>query len=125
MRMLRSLAFSQSHHLLAKRLNCCKQPGDVNPRPRLRAGAYLAPTSVQVVAIGGEEQVGEASVVAGRQQSKQGAVLAGVNAGTAGVRAAGVNGHAGAEAKAGDDATLALFLHCSQDESESLVRGTH
>lgn len=100
------------------RLNCCKQPGGVNPGPRLRAGAHLAPAGVQVVAIGGEKQVGEASVVAGRQQGQQGAVLAGVKAGAAGVRAAGVNGHAGAEAEAGDDATLALLLHCSKRGGE-------
>lgn len=60
--------------------------------------------------------MGEASVVAGGQQGQQGAILAGVKAGTAGVRAAGINGHAGAEAEAGDDATLALLLHCSRDE---------
>lgn len=60
--------------------------------------------------------MGEASVVAGGQQGQQGAVLAGVKAGTAGVRAAGVHGHAGAEAEAGDDATLALLLHCSREE---------
>lgn len=101
---------------LLSTLNCCKQPGDVSPRPRPRAGAHLAPAGVQVVAVGGEEQVGEASVVAGGQQGKQGAILAGVKAGTAGVRAAGVHGHAGAEAKAGDDATLALLLHCRRDE---------
>lgn len=60
--------------------------------------------------------MGEASVVAGGQQGQQGAVLAGVKAGAAGVRAAGVHGHAGAEAEAGDDATLALLLHCSREE---------
>lgn len=104
---------------LLSRLNCCKQPGNINSRPRLRAGAHLTPAGVQVVAIWGEEQVGEASVVAGRQKGQQGAVLAGVKAGAAGVRAAGVNGHAGAEAEAGDDATLALLLHCSRGERES------
>lgn len=78
--------------------------------------AHLAPAGVQVVAIGGEEQMGEASVVAGRQQSQQVAVLAGVEASAAGVRATGVNRLAGAEAKAGDDAALALFLHCSKDK---------
>lgn len=61
--------------------------------------------------------MGEASVVTGRQQSQQGAVLAGVEASTAGVRATGVNRLAGAEAKAGDDATLALLLHCSEDKT--------
>lgn len=95
---------------LLRTLNCCKQPGDVNPRP------HLAPAGVQVVAVGGEEQVGEASVVAGGQQGQQGAVLAGVKAGAAGVRAAGIHGHAGAEAEAGDDAALALLLHCSREE---------
>lgn len=81
-----------------------------------RSCVHLAPAGVQVVAIRGEEQMGEASVVAGRQQSQQGAVLAGVEASTAGVRATGVNRLAGAEAKAGDDATLALLLHCSEDK---------
>lgn len=75
----------------------------------------LAPAGVQVVAIGGEEQMGEASVVAGGQQGQQGAVLTGVEAGAAGVRAAGVNSLTRAEAEAGDDADLALFLHCSGD----------
>lgn len=60
--------------------------------------------------------MGEASMVTGRQQSQQGAVLARVEASTAGVRATGVNRLAGAEAKAGDDATLALLLHCSGDK---------
>lgn len=60
--------------------------------------------------------MGEASVVAGRQQSQQGAILAGVKAGAAGVGATGVNRLAGAEAKAGDDAALALLLHCSEDK---------
>jgi len=75
------------------------------------ACAHLAPAGVQVVAVGGEEQVGEASVVPGGQQGQQGAVLAGVEAGAAGVRAAGVNRLAGAEAEARDDAALALLLH--------------
>lgn len=79
------------------------------------ACVHLAPAGVQVVAVGGEEQMGEASVVAGRQQSQQGAVLAGVEASAAGVRATGVNRLARAEAKAGDDATLALLLNCSED----------
>lgn len=83
---------------------------------------HLAPAGVQVVAIRGEEQMGEASVVAGRQQSQQGAVLAGVEASAAGVRAAGVNRLAGAEAKAGDDATLALLLHCSEDNKVAFGR---
>lgn len=91
---------------------------------------HLAPAGVQVVAVRGEEQMGEASVVAGRQQSQQGAVLAGVEASTAGVRATGVNRLAGAEAKAGDDATLALLLHCSKDKrvafgrAHSLLKGS-
>ena len=66
--------------------------------------------------------MGEASVVAGGQQSQQGAVLAGVETGAAGVGAAGVNRLAGAEAKAGDDATLALLLHCSKDERVAFGR---
>lgn len=77
---------------------------------------HLAPAGVQVVAVRGEEQMGEASMVTGRQQSQQGAILAGVEASTAGVRATGVNRLAGAEAKAGDDATLALLLHYSEDK---------
>lgn len=81
----------------------------------VRVCFHLAPACVQVVAVGGEEQMGEASVVAGRQQSQQGAVLAGVEASAAGVRATGVNRLARAEAKAGDDATLALLLHCSEE----------
>ena len=75
--------------------------------------------------------MGEASVVAGGQQSQQGAVLAGVEAGAAGVRATGVNRLAGAEAKAGDDATLALLLHCGGDDNRvafgrafSLLKGS-
>ncbi len=72
---------------------------------RERVCVNLAPAGVQVVAIRGEEQMGEASVVAGRQQSQQGAVLAGVETSAAGVRATGVNRLAGAEAKARDDAT--------------------
>lgn len=79
---------------------------------------HLAPAGVQVVAVRGEDQMGEASVVAGRQQSQRGAVLAGVEASAAGVRATGVNRLAGAEAKARDDATLALLLHCSKEERE-------
>lgn len=60
--------------------------------------------------------MGQASVVTGRQQSQHGAVLAGVEASTAGIRATGINRLAGAEAKAGDDATLALLLHCREDK---------
>lgn len=60
--------------------------------------------------------MGEPSVVTGRQQSQQGAVLAGVEASAAGVRATGVNRLARAEAKAGDDATLALLFHCREDK---------
>ena len=96
----------------------------------VRSCAHLAPAGVQVVAVRGEEQMGEASVVAGRQQSQQGAVLAGVEASAAGVRATGVNRLAGAEAKAGDDATLALLLHCSEDmrvafgKALSLLKGS-
>lgn len=74
----------------------------------------LASTGVQVVAVGGEEQMGEASMVTGGQQGQQGAVLAGVEAGAAGEGAAGVNRQAGAEAQAGDDPALALLLHCSR-----------
>lgn len=81
---------------------------------------YLAAAGVQVVAVGGEEQMGETSVVTGRQQSQQGAVLAGVEASAAGVRATGVNRLARAEAKAGDDATLALLFHCGEDKRESI-----
>lgn len=88
----------------------------------VRACVHLASAGVQVVAVGGEEQMGEASVVAGRQQSQQGAVLAGVEASAAGVRATGINRLAGAEAKAGDDATLALFLHCSEDKRVAFGR---
>lgn len=69
-------------HLLS-RLNCFKQLGDINLRLRPPGGAHLASTGIQVVAIGGEEQVGEASMVTGGQQGQQGAVLAGVKAGTA------------------------------------------
>lgn len=83
---------------------------------RVCACVHLAPSGVQVVAVGGEEQMGEASVVAGRQQSQQGAILAGVEASAAGVRATGVNRLARTEAKAGDDATLALLLHCNEDK---------
>lgn len=82
---------------------------------------YLAAAGVQVVAVGGEEQMGETSVVTGRQQSQQGAVLAGVEASAAGVRATGVNRLARAEAKAGDDATLALLFHCGEDKREHLA----
>jgi len=57
-------------------------------------------------------------VVSGRQQSQQGAVLTGVEASAAGVRATGVHGLTGAEGKAGDDPTLALLLHCSEDKSD-------
>lgn len=85
--------------------------------PRVLCSCFhLAPAGVQVVAIRGEEQMGEASVVTGRQQSQQGAILARVEAGAAGVRATGVNRLAGAEAKAGDDATLALLFHCGADK---------
>lgn len=80
---------------------------------------HLAPSGVQVVAVGGEEQVCEASVVSGRQQSQQGAILAGVEAGAAGIRSTGINRQAGAEAKAGDDAALALLLHCGDKERAS------
>lgn len=59
--------------------------------------------------------MGEPSVVAGGQQGQQGAILAGVEASAAGVWATGVNRLAGAEAEARDDATLALFLHCTKD----------
>lgn len=83
---------------------------------------HLAPASVQVVAVRGEEQMGEAAMVAGRQQSQQGAVLAGVEASAAGVTATGVNRLAGAEAKAGYDATLALLLHCSEDKRVTFGR---
>lgn len=83
----------------------------MSPQSSACACVHLAPSGVQVVAVGGEEQMGEASVVAGRQQSQQGAVLAGVEASAAGIRATGVNRLAGTEAKAGDDATLAMFLH--------------
>lgn len=86
---------------------------------------HLASSGVQVVAVGGEEQMGEASVVAGGQQGQLGAVLAGVEASAAGVRAAGVNRLAGAEAEAGDNATLALLLHCSQDNSRALIQKVH
>lgn len=87
--------------------------------PRLCAAVrlfmrYLAAACVQVVAIRGEEQMGETSVVTGRQQSQQGAVLAGVEASAAGVRATGVNRLARAEAEAGDDATQALLFHCGE-----------
>lgn len=82
---------------------------------------YLAAAGVQVVAVGGEEQMGETSVVTGRQQSQQGAVLAGVEASAAGVRATGVNRLARAEAKARDDATLALLFHCCEDKREHLA----
>lgn len=78
----------------------------------------LASAGVQVVAVGREEQVGEASVVTGGQQGQQGAVLAGVEAGAAGKRAAGVNGLAGAEGQAGDDAAHALLLHCSKSQKK-------
>lgn len=71
----------------------------------------LTAAGVQVVAIGGEEQMGEAPVVAGGQQGQQGAILTGVEAGAAGVRAAGVDRLARAEGEAGDDAALAVFLH--------------
>lgn len=80
----------------------------------VRVCADLASARVQVVAIGGEEQMGEASVVTGGQQGQQGAVLAGVDAGAAGEGAAGVNRLAGAEGQAGDDAALALLLHCGK-----------
>lgn len=76
----------------------------------------LASAGIQVVAVGGEEQMGEAPVVAGGQQGQQGAVLAGVEAGAAGVGAAGVDRLAGAEAQAGDDAALALLLHCGREQ---------
>lgn len=76
--------------------------------------ADLASAGVQVVAVGGKEQMGEASMVTGGQQGQQGAVLAGVEAGAAGEGAAGVNRHAGAEAQAGDDAALALLFHCGR-----------
>lgn len=59
--------------------------------------------------------MGESSVVPGRQQSQQGAILAGVEASAARVRATGINRLARTEAKAGDDATLAPFLRCSED----------
>ena len=83
---------------------------------------HLASSGVQVVAVGGEEQMGEASVVAGGQQGQLGAVLAGVEASAAGVRAAGVNRLAGAEAETGDNATLALLLHCSKDNRVAFGR---
>lgn len=83
--------------------------------------ADLAPAGVQVVAVGGEEQMGEAPVVAGGQQGQQGAVLAGVEAGAPGVRAAGVDGLTRAEAEAGDDAHLASFLHCGDRRAAMLA----
>lgn len=78
---------------------------------RLCVCADLAAAGVQVVAVGGEEQMGEASMVAGGQQRQQGAVLTGVEAGAAGVRAAGVDRLTRAEGEARDDAALASFLH--------------
>lgn len=82
----------------------------------MRVCVDLASAGVQVVAVGGEEQMGEASVVTGGQQCQQGTVLAGVEAGAAGEGAAGVNRLAGAEAQAGDDAALALLLHCRRGQ---------
>lgn len=76
----------------------------------------LASAGVQVVAVGGEEQMGEASMVTGGQQGQQGAVLAGVEAGAAGEGAAGVNRLVGTKAQAGDDPALALLLHCGRGQ---------
>lgn len=73
--------------------------------------ADLATAGEQVVAVGGEQQMGEASVVAGGQQGQQRAVLTGVQSGAAGVRAAGIHRLTRAEGEAGDDAVLASFLH--------------
>lgn len=85
---------------------------------------HLAAAGVQVVPVGGEEQVGEASVVPGRHQRQQGAVLAGVEAGAARVGSTGVDGLARAEGEAGDDSTLALLLHWGGGNTQRDSAGT-